>query len=270
MTRFGTSVSTPTGTTFAQGVAYEEKKFGELRSFRIFDPGLPTSAAWPIRKPHVRGRVVVTSFRAMPRDVLSGAYDAQMLDFFRSAPRTGKVFWSYFHEPEPRIDDGTFTAKEYIAAWRHLTGLARRACHDNLFPTLILTGWTAHAASGRNWRTYYPGRRNISAIAFDPYNDFGNKEPTYLAPKEIIGPVVKVARRAGKPWGIAEIGAELIPGDSGEGRAAWLTRVGRYLSRRGALFATYFDVDNGGSFTLRDSQSQVSWRAWVRWKGREG
>lgn len=269
ITRFGASVSTMGGNSFGEGVEAEERKFGRLRSFRIFDPGLPSAASWSVRKPHVRGRVVVTSFKALPKDVLAGTHDSQFLDFFRAAPRTGKVFWTYYHEPEQEIDAGWFTAEDYVRAWRHLTELARQACHDNLFPTLILTGWTAHAASGRDWRTYYPGPRNISAIAFDPYNDYGNQDPTYLAPKEIFSPLVRVARRADKPWGVAEVGAELIPGDAGEGRANWLRRIGRYLARKNALFATYFDVDNGGTFTLRDAESKAAWKNWVRWTGDE-
>ncbi|HSV40652.1 MAG TPA: hypothetical protein VLI04_17955 [Nocardioidaceae bacterium] len=260
-TRFGSSLST-VSLSFTESLAAEQRKFGRLRAVRIFDPALPPANAWSNRSAALGKRMVVTSFRMPPAEVLAGTYDAAIVRFFREAPLEGKVLWSYLHEPEPQILAGAFTAKQYRQAFRRLVDLATHACHRNLHPTLILTGWTADAASGRDWRDYYPGPRYISVLGWDPYN---SEAPTsYESPRSIYGPVVQASRETNKPFGIAETGSVLIAGDDGTARAEWLQRVGRYLTRKQALFVTYFDSTRDGHYRLDDTPSIQAWRSWVQ------
>jgi len=262
-TRFGTSLTT-VNLTFSQALDAQQRRFGRLRAVRVFDPGVPPANAWENRAPALGRRMVVTSFRLAPSEVLSGTHDAALLHFFRTAPRKGKVLWSYVHEPEPQIIAGAFTASEYRQAFRRIVDLATYACRPNLFPTLILTGWTAMPDSGRDWHDYYPGRRYISVLAWDPYNSASGTPTAYAAPRSIFGPVVRVADEAGKPFGIAETGSVLVAGDDGTGRADWLQRVGQYLTRKHALFATYFDSTRDGHYRLDDAPSIGAWRSWVQ------
>ena len=72
---------------------------------------------------------------------------------------------------------------------------------------------------------------------------------------------VAKSRELGLPWGIAETGSRLVPGDeSGEKRAAWLRNIGKWLSDRDATFVTYFDSVVGGDFRLLDQPSKLAWR----------
>jgi hypothetical protein len=67
----------------------------------------------------------------------------------------------------------------------------------------------------------------------------------------------------GKPYGIAEFGSQLVLGDSGAGRAAWLAASAAYLDAHGAEWVTYFDSPVDGAYQLLDAPSQAAWRTAV-------
>ncbi len=68
----------------------------------------------------------------------------------------------------------------------------------------------------------------------------------------------------GRPWGIAETGSRLVPGDDGTARAAWVTSVGNYLTSNGAMFVTYYSSARGIHFKMdNDPFSANAWRAFV-------
>lgn len=260
--KFGVSLS-PTP-TYADDVATEERRFGRLSLVRVFDPSIPPANAWERRKPMLKGKSIVTSFRVPPGEVLDGKYDAELRRFFRTAPTNREIFWTYIHEPEPEIIAGRFTPRQYRQAWRHIAGIAAGFCKPNLYPTLILTGWTADPASKRDWRTYFPGKHSISVIAWDPYNQAVGTPATYRRPKDVFGSVVRASRSSGLPWGIAETGTARVAGDPGPGRARWITRMGNYLTKRNPVFVSYFQSTNRGDFELRDDPSIAAYRAFVR------
>lgn len=250
--------------TLADDRATEEARFGRLHVARIYDPGLPPDNAWERRRTQLSGMQIMTSFRMPPRQVLAGVYDAKLRRFFKSAPRKRAIYWNYYHEPEAPILAGEFTAKQYRRAFRHIARIAGSLCRKNLYPTLILTGWTSEPASGRDWHTYSPGSRFISVLAWDPYNQAVGSPRTYRKPAQIFGNAVRLSRAAGKPFAIAETGTARTPADSsGTGRAAWIRATGRYLRSAGALFVTYFQSTNRGDFELRDRPSIKAYRAFV-------
>lgn len=263
-TEFGSSLST-SGQTAGQSLAGVDAIFGKLPVVRVFDPGM----VMPWDKPRtgmLAGRDLVISFRPMPQDVLSGKYDAELAAWFAQAPSDVTIYWSYIHEPEPLIANGTFTADQYRRAWQHIDAIADKACRSNMYATLILTGWTTLPAAQRDWRDYYAGGDVIDVMAFDPYN--GASNPTavtsYPSAASIFDSVVKVAAEAGKPYGIAETGSPKIPSDaSGSQRAAWLADVAAYHRKHGALFVTYFHSSRDGEWRLLDAPSQTAWRAAV-------
>lgn len=263
-TQFGSSIST-TGQTHAQAVAGVDKIFGTLPIIRVFDGGMPFP--WSQRRTEVlAGRDLVMSFRPMPQEVLSGKHDSAFRAWFKEAPSNSTIYWSYIHEPEKLIDQGQFTADQYRRAWQRINNIADSVCRSNMYPTLILTGWTTLPASKRDWRTYYPGGDVIEVMAFDPYNGANNPElrTSYAPIPGLFDPVVRVAKEAGKPWAIAETGSAKINSDgSGAGRAAWLRDIKDYTHRNAGLFVTYFHSTNMGEFRLLDAESQKAWRAAV-------
>lgn len=264
-TEFGTNVSTRQK-PIAEAMVELDRLFGRLEVVRVFDPSVPPQDAWSRRREALANRVVVTSFRMPPAAVITGQYDSQIRSFFRSTPANVTLFWSYYHEVEPHIDAGKFTADQYRRAFRRLVDIAQRLCKPNLYPTLILTGYTAEAASGRDWRVYYPGDSYISVLGWDPYNQASGQPTVYGSPPELYDHVIEASDAAGKPFAIAETGSRLIPGDdTGAQRARWLHDVGAYLDERGAVFVTYYHSIgiSGADYRLLDRPSVRAWRFWV-------
>ncbi len=134
-------------------------------------------------------------------------------------------------------------------------------CHSNLYPTVILMGWTAMPASKLDWTDYYPGSSYVSVLGWDPYNGANGDATSYKSAASIFDPVVAASKSVGKPFGIAETGTVRIPGDSaGTGRAAWLKSAAAYLKTNKAVFTTYFQSTNKGDFELRDAPSVSAWK----------
>lgn len=263
-TAFGTHLSTRTQ-TYQDAFATQDAKYTRMDAVRIFDGGVPPDNAWKRRADYVSGRTVVTSFRMPPQEVLAGSHDSAILHFFRTAPSDARILWSYYHEPEPHIVDGSFSFSQYRAAWQRLSRLAAQVCKPNLYPTLILTGWTTDPKSKRNWRDYYAGDDYISVLAFDPYNSASRTPTEYTLPRFLFSHVVEAAKSSGKPWGIAETGSQRIDA-TGEGRADWLKRTAGYFKHHRAAFVTYYDSigSKGPDYRLLDSPSLDAWRTVVR------
>ncbi|MBW4095326.1 MAG: hypothetical protein HIU81_08090, partial [Acidobacteria bacterium] len=252
------------GGTLDQALAREQNRFGPLGTVRLFDNLVPQS--WSSLS-SLAGKSLIISFRPMPADVLSGKYDAALLDWFKTAPRTQETYWSYIHEPEAEVQAGKFTTAEYRAAWRHIAALEAQAANPHLHATTIMMAWTLNPASKQNWLDYYPGSDVIDVVAWDPYNDAGSVAgpQSYPDPAQIFAPVVAASKSVGKPMGIAETGSRLIPTDpSGTGRGAWLTKVGQYLKDNKALFVSYWDsAVSIGDYRLTDAPSAAAWRTLV-------
>ncbi len=85
-TKFGTNVSTGGGVSFTTALGNLDKKFGKLDAVRVFDPALPPANAWTRRGASLANRSVISSFRLAPAKVLSGAYDSQILNYFKNTP----------------------------------------------------------------------------------------------------------------------------------------------------------------------------------------
>ncbi len=255
-TLFGTSAEQGPGENWAQAVARRDRDLGRSNVLRVFYPGLPQ--AWPGRAGQVN-RDVVVSFKADPQQIVAGKHDAQLRSWFAEAPKDRNVFWTYFHEPEDNIERGEFTAAQFRAAWQHLRVLADTAGNPQLKATLILMAWSTKQASGRNWRDYYPGTSVIDVLGWDAYNTAGaanSKTRRYAAPAEIYAGPAAIAKAESKPFGFAEWGSLLLPGDDGSRRAAWIRDSCAEIARLGATFATYFDSTVGGDFRLSDGPSK--------------
>ncbi|MBE1534081.1 CBM96 family carbohydrate-binding protein [Actinomadura algeriensis] len=255
-TMCGVSLEVDRGQTHLEALAEAERRYGRLDMVRQFYPGKPGD--WPGRFGDELGkRPTVVSFKMNPREILSGKHDDEMARWFAEAPDDRDVYWVYYHEPEDNIADGHFTAADYRAAWRRLGKLADRADNPRLKATLVLMSWSLEAESRRNWRDYYPGRDVIDVLGWDTYNLAKDR---YQTPDEMYSKVLQVSEEENLPFGVAETGAHLIPGDNGAKRAAWLRSMTRYLEQKDALWVAYFDLDwPTGDFRLLDAPSIDAW-----------
>ncbi|MFI6518293.1 hypothetical protein ACIBF1_22240 [Spirillospora sp. NPDC050679] len=253
----GASLNLQNGENFQQALDRMDREYGGLEMVRLFYSGVPP--AWPGRV-NVSKRPQVVSFKLDPRDVLSGKHDAEMSKWYADAPRDQDVYWVYYHEPEDNIAKGEFSAADYRAAWKRLRGLADKAANPRLKATLVLMGWSTHPNSGRNWRDYYPGRDVVQVLGWDVYN-LTYEKGQYEDPVQMYDEVIAVSKAEGLPFGVAETGSYLTPGDSGAQRAAWLRKMNDHLSKAGALWVAYFDLNwHSGDFRLQDAPSRQAWR----------
>ena len=257
----GASLQLQPGETYAQGVARADRTYGPMEMVRVFYPGLPP--AWKGSRADVAGRTTVVSFKAHPRDINAGRHDAQLAAWFAGVNRQRDTYWVYFHEPEDDVENGSYTAADYRSAWRRLAGLAARAGNPRLYPTLVLMCYTLNPQSGRNWRDFYPGDDVIAVLGWDCYN-FSGRNGSYASPESIFARSAEVSRSVGKPFGYAEMGSQLVPGDSGAARAAWLRAVGAYYAQINPVWAAYFDVKLDIEYRLLDAPSQQAWQAVCR------
>jgi hypothetical protein len=255
----GASIAVQSGETFAQALSRSDRTFGTLKMARVFFPGLPP--AWDNSRADVADRTVVVSFKASPQEVNAGKYDSRLAAWFRSIPRDHNVYWSYFHEPEDDVERGAFTAAAYRSAWRRIAGLANKADNPKLINTVILMCWTLDPKSKRDFDAFYPGGDLVETLGWDCYN-WGAKWKRYAPPQEIYGQMVSKSRALGKPFGVAETGSDLVPGDSGTGRAAWIRDMASYLNGQRPEFVSYYNqVVSQGDFRLQDTPSIQAWRS---------
>ncbi len=255
-TKFGVTLDIPSGLTIQQAWDRANRLYGKPGMLRIFHPGAPSG--WHAATV-AKGVDLSVSFKIHPKTILSGASDAKLRTWFRSAPKDVTIFWTYFHEPENNIQRGEFTASQYRAAWQRIHKIANEICQTNMHSTLILMDWTLDPRSGRTFDDYYPGTAYIDVLSWDPYNPW--RGTIYKNPKAIFEKVVLKSRAEGKPYAIAETGSLLMGNDEGIGRAAWLKSMATYLRQNGALHAAYFDTTvSRYDMRLLDKPSQEAWR----------
>jgi len=244
--------------------------FGKVPVVRNWDTHGELKSSWSEQTRDVpRRTAMVISFRYSPQQVNAGKWDAQINGFFKHAPKKRLIFWNFYHEPETPVKAHEFTPTQFRRAFRHIDRISAKYCRHNLLPTLVLQGWTAdpHSTNSVNglwksWRDFYPGKRYVSVVAWDPYNSANSVPRSYASPRSLYSKTVRASRSVHKPWAMAETGSALTPSDSsGKRRAAWLHRVADYSRRHHAAFVTYFNSQGGGvDFRLLDQPSRKAWR----------
>lgn len=246
------------GESWPQTFARLEGDYGRIDMIRAFFTGMP--ASWSSSLLSVGPRPVNVSFKATPLDVLAGKHDAAFRSWFAAAPTNRQVWWTYYHEPEDNIERGEFTASDYRAAWKRISGIADDVAPSNLKATLVLMDWSVNPKSGRNWRDYYPGASSIDVLGWDSYNPGSPKPTAYRAPAEIHGLAVAVSKAEGKAFAFPEWGSQLVSGDNGSGRAAWMKASARYMDSVGAEFGAYFDAPVSNEYRLFDQPGKDALR----------
>jgi hypothetical protein len=255
-TLVGATAPTGPGVTLDAAVAAQNTKYDGLNMFRFFYSGLP--AHWSKITQAVGTTPVLVSFDIAPAEILSGADDTALQNWFATAPTGYRTFWNYFHEPEDNITAGQFTMADYRAAYNHVLDIeAAYGSSTNLRATMILMCWTDAPASGLDWHNYYPGDR-IQVMAWDCYNA-GDKKGRYRDPAKLLAGVFATSAQTGIPFGLAEIGTQVQAGDDGSGRAAWLSQIVSLVESNNGRFVSYFDSNVGTDYRLNDAPSITAW-----------
>ena len=261
--RFGYSTPTDNGRlTTAQAVDRQIANYGN-GVIRRFYSGSP--APWTTINSQSRGLPVFVSFKMTPQSVIAGQHDNTLLTWFRAAPTGRTTWWSYMPEPEDDIEQGQYTAAQFRAAYARIAGLEHRVSNTWLVSTLTLMAYTAGSCgkgSTRDIMDYWPGSANVDQIAFDCSNR-GVTVGEYTEPSTMLAGARAAAARLGKPWGLGEIESQLLRGDDGTRRAAWLMGVARYVANNNGRFACYFDEHRAVDFRLTDPKSKAAWRSIV-------
>jgi len=235
-------------------------QFGHIPILRVYDTGMPDPSLWTTGVQGINHSAVVVSFRSPPSTVLSGADDTALAKFFDSAPTGYPIYYSYYHEPEPLVQAGTFTVAQYKAAWAHIAALAAAARNPYLKSTLILMTWDLNPSSGISWKDYLPAGHVISVLGWDAYpaGTVHDSDPQPTAPADFMGAAEAASRQVGLPFGFAEFAL----GTQAD-RPQWLAEVASYLRNTGALFGTLFDSTGFPWMELTDDPSIQAWRAVV-------
>ena len=188
-TALGANVSGVSGLTAATA------QFGHMPVIRAYYKGVPGASQWSTGVLGLNHSAVVVSFRPPPAQILSGANDAALAQFFNAAPTGHPIYYSYYHEPEAPIKEGQFTFAQYKAAWAHIVAIADKAHNPDLRSTLILQHQDADPGDQYNYRNYLPPGGIISTLGWDAYpegTDDGHPQPT--PPTQFMGPAVSASR----------------------------------------------------------------------------
>lgn len=242
-------------------LAADSANFGRMPIVRVYYPGLPNPNAWTTGLAQANHSAVIVSFKALPTTILSGADDSALKHFFDTAPSGHPIYYCYYHEPEDNIEAGQFRLDDYKAAWARVVAIADAAHNPDLHSTLILMSWDLVRASHRTWKDYLPGGRIISTLGWDAYpvGSATNVSPKLTAPSDFMGPAIAASKSVGLPYGFPEFGLS-----TARGRPGWLTGVGDYIMRSGALFASYFNGNQQyPTLRLTDAPSIAVWRGFV-------
>lgn len=227
------------------------------------------------------GRIPWTSWKTPTRagktpaqvvaDIATGAEDAWIdaigAAFAARAP--WPIVWTFWHEPENDADVSGANAPNYRAAQRRMATRIKALCSNSTFAAaLFMCPFSFNkAASGRDWRIWYPDWKNVtgagSSTSPDPndfylngdpnsvvdlfgvdfYHGFNIQEPpidSMSSWNTVLGSNVWTARLQpqteflGKPYAIGE----------------WSTAA----AQSGGIY----DPDGDGSYTLTEYNNQVS------------
>jgi hypothetical protein len=154
--------------------------------------------------------------------VAAGAYDEALTADARGiAALRRPVFVTFAHEPDkPTTAPGT--PEEFVAAWRHVHSLFRRADAQNAVWVWVVTGYPDYfPAAARLW----PGNRYVDWISWEAYNSsgctlgadrtqyrsFADAALPFLRWLRATGP--RVGIEVGKPMMISEAASTEYPGD---------------------------------------------------------
>jgi hypothetical protein len=103
------------------------------------------------------------------RSIADGSWDKSVIlpEARRLKHFHHKIFLDFNHEFDSRAQAGHGSPAEFVAAYRHIHNVFRRAGVTNVIWSWVSTGWIGNAA---DIKAGYPGARYVDWIGYDPYN----------------------------------------------------------------------------------------------------
>lgn len=229
-----------------------------VRTYESGGPG-DLMGHWQYSDAHDYGiGVIHHSFKGSPQDVLAGAHDSGIDTLLASVPSGQQTRLTYYHEPENNVEDGDFTAQQFVDAALYVYDKVAAAANPDITYGPVLMSYTLRSSSGRNIGNYRTGTdgRDLFALAdfvgWDAYND-ASWQGGWWTPKETYG-VIKTFHANNPGIGpplIAETGTVPDLADLTR-RGQWIKDAAAYCAAFGCLTFDYFDSDVGGHpFFLR-------------------
>jgi hypothetical protein len=217
------------------------------------------------------------SVQLPPVDVASGAADARLRTFLATTPQD--LILTNYHEPEPHIAAGQFSAAQFRAAIAHLSTLVRaQNARDGgkRRVSVILEYNTVFGVGGRDPLDYWPGRdangvNHADLISLDtyalPHNTNTPGVPAgytdglkWQSAAELLDPSIAFAKQIGSPWMVSEFGFLEDIHDSTH-KAKAITDFVNYARLHGAVTVEYWDgIGVRADWQLRHSAKAIS--AW--------
>jgi hypothetical protein len=155
----------------------------------------------------------------------------QMLTWADELKGYGKrIFFTFNHEPEEKVNDPMGTPADFVAAWRKIVTVFRQQGVTNLRYVWIMTDWAFSLANqgssdDRNANNWYPGDAYVDQIAADPYNWYtcrSTKNPEWRSLAQLAAPLKNWgAQHPDKALAFTEFGSVEDPSDPGR-KASWL------------------------------------------------
>ncbi|MCA1606115.1 MAG: hypothetical protein LC775_11735 [Acidobacteria bacterium] len=196
-------------------------------------------------------------------DILAGRHDNYLRRFFSDAAQyPGRVWIRPFHEmngnwyPWSLAKDlaaVVASAKQWIAAWRHLVGLQRSVGGDRVgwmwCPNNIDVGGVAA-------ESYYPGSGYVDILGVDAYNGYGRWETPY----ELINPMYQrlVRLHTTAPVVVAEIGSREAKPTEPHSKAVWLQQLFTETRFPRLTHVNFFSVDKERDWRLNSSPQALA------------
>ncbi len=196
------------------------------------------------------------------RGAAAGEYDAQVVQWARSVPRSG-VYATAFHEPE-----NDMTAAEFVALQRHLYKVVKQANPTIRWGPIYMAYWWDPAQPqhyvGDPW-AWWPGDAYADFAGLDWYS----LEPTPMTLSPSFEHWYAVMTQTGKPLYITEYAQYVVPDGATPDAVleAWRARVIRYDAdwiRRHPeirMWLYWQGVGREGDWRIRDQASRDAWRA---------
>lgn len=154
------------------------QRFDMIYRFHDLDDNFPTDderasvAAGRILHVDIDARLFEAPQDAISwQDVSSGKFDASLIRQARGIESLGvPVFVTFDHEPDQARRTSLGSAADFIAAWRHVHDLYRRAGANNVVWVWVVTGYPPLiSAAARMW----PGNGYVDWISWEAYNASG-------------------------------------------------------------------------------------------------
>jgi len=163
------------------------------------------------------------------KSIASGRWDASViLPEARELKKFHhKVFLDFDHEPDSYIHAGLGTPAQFVAAYRHIYRVMRRAGVRNVVWTWVVTGFLGNE---KKIEASYPGSKYVDWIGYDPYNFGACQAAPWTSSMQIIAPFYRWLRdrpsMKHKPILLAEYASVL-----GARAGSWYASIAHTLRR---------------------------------------